>query len=200
MEIKIVPLNLVKTFIETHHYSKSVNGVKNKFIFAAYEDGEIVGCVLYGSLSTTAWKKYSDSESKVIELRRMVSISKDKNFLSKFVSKTIKHLMKETDIELIISYADPEYGHVGYIYQALNFEYHGETNKDIVLITPDGKKYHSRSLRVKYKGRLKPFAEKLNKMKQEGLLVEKQISGKHIYLYPLRRIPIRTKYPKKGNE
>lgn len=196
MEIKLVSLLDVREFIETNHYSHSVNGVKHRFIFGAYEEGRLVACVLYGSLSTTAWKKYANCESRVIELRRMVSIKKERNFLSWFVSKTLKRLKKETDIEVVVSYADPEYGHTGYIYQALNFEYHGKTNSDKILITPDGKKYHSRSLRVKYNGKLKPFAEKLNSMLVAGVLIEKEVSGKHIYVYPLKKPVTKTNYPK----
>ncbi len=66
------------------------------------------------------------------------------------------------------------------------------------MIDPTGKKYHSRSLRVKYKGELKPFAKRLNQMKIDGLLTEKEIQGKHIYVYPLRQKISKTKYPK-GN-
>ena len=197
MDIRQLSLIDVRDYIVDNHYSKSVNGVKVSYVFGAFIGDRLVACVLYGSLSTTAWKKYSENESDVIELRRLVSTqTNDRNFLSKFVSKTIRYLKANTNLKFIVSYADPFYGHTGYIYQALNFEYRGLTNPDILLETPEGKRYHSRSLRVKYKGKLKPFAEKLNQMSKEGLLKTVEIPSKHIYVYPLRSTPALTTYPK----
>lgn len=198
LEFKEVALSEVRNFIETFHYSKSVNGCKVSHCFAAYENGKLIGASLYGQLSTTAWKKYATTESAVIELRRLVTINKSKNLLSKFLSWQIRYLKKNSNYEMIISYADPYYGHVGYIYQATNWQYLGLTNSDILLKTPEGKIYHSRAMRTSYKGKLKPFAARLNLLYHEGKLEKVNVPGKHIYKYALKvkNISNPTCYPK----
>lgn len=75
----------------------------------------------------------------------------------------------------------------------------GQTAKDTVLVTPEGKEYHSRALRTKYNGKLKPFAERLNEMNKQGLLRVVEVPGKHIYTYNLKGKHLATmlEYPKK---
>lgn len=196
-EIRLVSISSVKDFIEHNHYSKSVNGIKSSYVFGLFKDDILVGAVVYGQLSTTAWKKYSNNEEDVIELRRLVSTDKTPNLLSWFVGKTLNRLKTISKIKTVVSYADQYHGHIGFIYQATNFEYHGKTNADVLLETPDGKLYHSRALRTKYKGKLKPFAERLTTLQKEGKLKTISVPGKHIYVYPLRKSPNKIlPYPK----
>lgn len=148
---------------------------------------EIIGCVLYGQMATTAWKKFGTKESDVLELRRLVvKRGYDRNINSWFVSKTIKYLKRNTETKVIVSYADPYYEHKGYIYQALNFIYIGLSGKDKgYKDTETGKTYHSRALRTKYKGEYKPFVQELRKKFEAGKLEEVLLPGKHTYVYPL---------------
>lgn len=179
----------VRSFIEKHHYSKNINGVKTSLCVGLYKNFYLVGACLFGRISTTAWKRFADQECKVIELRRLVLVDEmPHNTESWFVSRSIK-LVKEklSEVEVIVSYADPNFGHVGFIYQALNFIYIGKTNKDKILITPEGKYYHSRAMRASYKGTLKPFAKKLQVMYQQELLKKKKIYGKFCYVLPLSK-------------
>ena len=71
-----VAVAVVRSFIEEHHYSKSINGCKVSMEFAIYEAGEMVGAVLFGPLSTTAWKRYGEKEGDVVELRRLVCLDR----------------------------------------------------------------------------------------------------------------------------
>jgi len=71
-----VAVAVVRPFIEEHHYSKSINGCKVSMAFALYEAGEMVGAVLFGPLSTTAWKRYGEREADVVELRRLVCLDR----------------------------------------------------------------------------------------------------------------------------
>lgn len=65
----------VKDFIESHHYSHSINGLKAAHCFGLYDGDRMVGAMLYGSLAmANAWKKYGNSEAEVLELRRLVLI------------------------------------------------------------------------------------------------------------------------------
>lgn len=197
-----VTVDMVRDFIEKYHYSRSINGCKVSMAFALYEvnSNELVGAVLFGSLSTTAWKRYGEKESDVIELRRLVCLDNcPKNTESWLISKCLKILKQETNYKICVSYADPYYGHSGVIYQATNWSYHGQTSADVLFKTPDGKIYHSRALRTKYKGEYKPFVKRLRKLQEDGLLRKIKVPGKHIYTYNLRKKQERTKlpYPKK---
>jgi len=152
----------VRDFIELWHYSHNINGLMSSYCFKLLHNGEIVGAMIYGKLGmANAWKKYGDSEHEVIELRRLVLIDDTpKNSESFFIGKTLRYLKQNTPIKTIVSYADPNYGHSGIIYQATNFTQVGMTAKGKVIMW-NGKKYHDKAIRTMYKGKLKPFAQRL---------------------------------------
>jgi len=178
----------VRFFIETNHYSKSINGVKITQCFKIEHLGELVGAVLFGQLSTTAWKKFGKTESEVLELRRLVLADKcGKNSESMAIGYCLRWLRKHfPNVKKIVSYADPEYGHNGIIYRAANFTLVGMTPRDKGFYDPEtGKTYHSRAMRTKYKGDYKPFVKRLRAKFEAGLLVEKVLKGKFCYVYDL---------------
>lgn len=194
-----VAVAVVRNFIEEHHYSKSINGCKVSMAFALYEAGEMVGAVLFGPLSTTAWKRYGEKEGDVVELRRLVCLDRcPRNTESWLIAKCLRVLKRETGYKVCVSYADPHHGHCGTIYQAANWNYEGQTAPDVLLQTPEGRLYHSRALRTKYNGDFKPFVKRLRKLQEDGLLTEVAVPGKHIYTYALRgkQRPTQLPYPK----
>lgn len=200
MDVRLVELKTIREFVEQNHYSHSVNGLKISECFGLFVENTLKGALIFGELSTTAWKKYSDNEKDVLELRRMViSDEMPKNTGSQFLSKAIKIIKNTTAYKIIVSYADPHHSHCGIIYQASNWSYHGTTNPDVLLKTPDGKLYHSRAMRTKYKGELKPFARRLQELDSRGLLCKVTVPGKHIYTYKLvgkQRVGNTKNYPK----
>ncbi|EEF1427350.1 hypothetical protein C9T98_22225 [Salmonella enterica subsp. enterica serovar Enteritidis] len=186
---KVCPVNVayIRDFVEKYHYSHNINGLKISQCYALNDGDVLVGAIIFGQLTTTAWRKYGKSESDVVELRRMVvSDSCPVNTNTWFMARALKHLKKHTEFKVCVSYADPEHGHVGIVYQAANWTYAGRTAPDIVLETPEGKRYHSRALRTKYKGELKPFAKRLCALKEAGELKEVRVQGKYVYLYALK--------------
>jgi hypothetical protein len=194
-----VSVGQVRDFIEQHHYSKNINGCKVSKCFALYYESTMVGAMLFGQLSTTSWKKYAEKEEHVVELRRLVCLdSCAKNTESWFIAKAIRILKKEAKYKVCVSYADPHYGHMGFVYQAANWSYHGQTAPDTVLLTEEGKRYHSRAMRTKYNGELKPFAKRLQQLHSEGRLTEIKVPGKHIYTYTLvgKHKAVGLPYPK----
>lgn len=199
MDMKPLPIKDVRLFVEQNHYSRSVNGVKISQCFGFYSDGELVGAAVFGQLSTTAWKKYGSTESEVLELRRLVlADSCPRNSESWAVAQCLRWIKKNTNVRTVVSYADPFHGHLGIIYQASNWVYVGQTAPDTLLQTPDGKRYHSRAMRTRYNGRLKPFAARLQELHAAGLLVSVAVPGKHAYVYPLRGQKLKgLPYPKR---
>jgi hypothetical protein len=185
----LCPLKEVREFVETHHYSHNINGVKIKYCFKVEYNGMLVGAVLFGAMSTTAWKKFAPLEKNVLELRRLVLLDNvGKNSESKAIGYCLRYINKHNkDVKVIVSYADPLHGHSGTIYKASNFQYIGVSGKDSGFRDSETNKvYHSRALRTKYKGEYKPFVKKLREKLEKGLLIPYSIPPKHCYVYKFK--------------
>lgn len=185
--VSLCERNDIKPFIEEWHYSHSINGLMSDYCFKLTDGDNIVGAMIYGRFAmANVWKKYGESSHDVIELRRLCCIDDTpKNTESYFIGNTLKWLINHTDINSVVSYADPEYGHEGIIYQAANFEFIGKTSKGKVIYY-NGKKYHDKSVRATYKGELKPFAKRIKEALKEGDACYVNTSGKNIYEYDLK--------------
>lgn len=185
-EVVLCERSEIRDFIEEHHYSHNINGLMSDYCFKLLRDGTIIGAMIYGRLAmANVWKKYGDSKDEVIELRRLVCIDDTpKNTESYFIGQTLKWLIKNTEVKTIVSYADPEYGHEGVIYKATNFTHVGMTSKGRVIMYK-GKKYHDKTIRTKYKGKLKPFAKEIKQALEDGEAYYKSTRGKYIYVYDL---------------
>jgi hypothetical protein len=178
----------IQHFIETHHYSKSINGCISDFCFKLVNDGKIIGAMFFGRLAmANAWKKYASRECDVTELRRLCCIDDTpKNTESFFIGSALRWLRKNTQIKIVVTYADSEYGHTGIIYKASNFKYAGFV-KGARVILHEGKKYHDKAIRTKYKGDLKPFAKRLFEALKTGAASYVKTSGKHRYTYQFEK-------------
>ena len=186
--VRAVERSEVRDFIERHHYSHNINGLMSSYCFAMYDQADaMVGAMIYGKLGmANAWKKYGDSIDEVMELRRLVLVDDTpKNSESYFIGRTLRWLKANTEVKTIVSYADPNYGHSGIIYRATNFEHVGMTAPGKVIIW-DGKKYHDKAIRTKYKGELKPFAKRLRQALEDGEAHYETQLPKHIYVKNLR--------------
>lgn len=186
--VEICERHEISKFIEEHHYSKNINGCITDYCFKLLYNNEIIGAMFYGRMAmANQWKRFGKCESDVIELRRLCCIDNTpKNTESYFIGKTLKYLKKNTNIKTVVSYADQEYGHTGIIYKASNFTYYG-FKKGAKVIMFDGKQYHDKAIRTKYKGNLKPFAQRLKNALENGSAYYKDTAGKHTYVYELRK-------------
>ncbi len=177
----------IKQIIETNHYSKSINGIHSQFCFKLMSDDILLGGMIYGKPAMFGqFKKYCNDENDIIELRRLALLNEaPKNSESFFIAKTLRWLKQNTRIKLVLSYADPNYGHQGIIYKATHFKYVGLTSNTKVIIY-NNKKYHDKTIRAKYNGVLKPYAIKLKHALDNGEAYYKKQNGKHIFLYKIR--------------
>jgi hypothetical protein len=186
-KVELCDRSEIKVFIETHHYSHNINGVKSDFCFKLIDNGEIIGAMIYGGLGmANTWKKYSQNEKDILELRRLCCVDNTpKNTESYFIGHTLRWLKKNTDVKKIISYADTTYSHEGIIYKASNFKHVGMTQKG-KAIEHNGRLYHDKTIRTKYKGKLKPFAQRIKDSLERGESKYVETKGKHIYIYELK--------------
>jgi hypothetical protein len=145
-----------KEWLTYKHYAKRVPLIVYAFGLFHKESKIMVGVVTYAPPARSLNMGYGcfGEENQVItyELNRLcVEDNLPKNTLSFFVSESL-NLLKELHISLeVVSYADSNNNHHGYIYQATNWTYTGETQSVKVFIdTNTGKNVHARTLVSKY--------------------------------------------------
>ena len=190
--VEEIPRKSVVKFIEKHHYSHNVNGVQSLYHYGLFTEGnfgipKMIGAMMYAypSMPATAAKYNPINPEKCLELRRLVCIDDTpKNTESYFIGQTFKLLKRDTDMEVIVSFADQHHGHTGVIYKATNFDYLGETAKGRILMV-DGKEMHSRSLNQLDR----PYGRELNRRYKAGdeNIFWKKTNPKHIYVYYLNK-------------
>lgn len=179
----------IEAFVETWHYSGSINGVVSDYCFKLMTKDRlhIIGAAIFGRMAmANQWRPFGESEEEVIELRRLCCIDDTPhNTESYFISRCMRWLENNTKHKVVVSYADAEYGHIGTIYRASNFSYHG-FKSGAKVIKWNGKTYHDKTIRTKYKGQLKPFAIELKEALDRGDAVYAETAGKHCYVRKLR--------------
>ena len=190
--VEEIPRKSVVKFIEKHHYSHNVNGVQSLYHYGLFREGnfgipKMIGAMMYAhpSMPATAAKYNPINPDKCLELRRLVCIDDTpKNTESYFIGQSFKLLKRDTDMEVIVSFADQHHGHTGVIYKATNFDYLGETAGARILMV-DGKEMHSRSLNQKER----PYGRELKRRYDSGdkNIFWKKRKPKHIYVYYLNR-------------
>ena len=185
-KVRKVGRPVVRDFVEKWHYSGSINGVISDYCFGLYDEGELIGAIIYGKIAmANVWKKYVDNKEDIIELRRLCCIDDTpKNTESYFIGQTLQWLLENTLHKKVISYADPNFGHTGIVYKATNFSMIGQTAPGRV-IRYNGDTWHDKTIRTKYKGELKPFARKIKEALEEGRAHYEKTEGKYIYIYDL---------------
>lgn len=175
-------------FVEKYHYSKNMNGLKTSYCFRLLDGENLIGAIVYGKIGMLGVEqKYTDNPDKILELKRLVCIDDTpKNTESYFIGWTLRWLQKNTDLEMIISYADKTYGHEGIVYKATNFDFVGETIPGKVIMYK-GNRYHGRSTRTKHNGKLKPFAQEINTALEKGDAQYVDTDVKNVYLYKFKK-------------
>jgi len=113
----------VEPWLLEKHYAKRIPQIM--FAFGLYVEEVLTGVITYGipaSPSLCMGICGVEHSDQVLELNRICLMANNKNEASFLVSHSMKQLPKPS---IIVSYADTEHGHVGYVYQATNFLYTG---------------------------------------------------------------------------
>ena len=116
-----------KPFILGIHYAKRWPSVS--FRYGLFKGDELVGVVTYGTPASSGLRAGIAGDThkgEVLELNRLCLKYNVKNEASMLVAKSLTMLPKG---RIIVSFADGSQGHVGYVYQACNFTYHGLSAK-----------------------------------------------------------------------
>lgn len=172
--MKVLPIKSEETYpwLLQKHYAKRIPLIQ--YAFGLYEESILVGVVTYGMPASNnlcfgvCGKEYSD---RVLELNRVCLLNNEKNQASFLVANSIKLLPKPS---IIVSYADTEKGHIGYVYQATNFLYTGLSAKRVDWQVKGMEDKHARHM-----------GKSLEQIKQDhgDDFYYKERSRKHRYVY-----------------
>jgi len=140
-EVRFIDSKETYAWLLNKHYAKRIPSIS--YSFGLFDSVELKGVLTIGKPASPnlcigiCGIKYKDY---VYELNRLcVSDGLPKNTLSYFVSKCLKKIKENM---IIVSYADNGMGHHGYIYQATNWIYTGQTKERTDIGLDDGT--HSR--------------------------------------------------------
>jgi len=176
---------------EHWHYSGCMPAGKLVKV-GAWENGKFIGVVLFGrGANNNLGKPYGLEQTEICELVR-IALTAHEAPVSKIAATAIRFLRKQSPgLRLIVSYADPEQGHHGGIYQAGNWIYSG-TSKPQQEVIVNGKIMHKRSANALF-GTIKG-------------LEKSKLLWKHRYLMPLdpemraKILPLAQPYPKRPKQ
>ena len=167
------------------HYSHSIPAGKLVKI-GVWESDKFIGCIIYSrGASPYLLERFKIDQTEGCELTR-VALRPHTAPVSRMLSISFKFLKKHCPgLRLIVSFADPEEGHVGGIYKATNWVYTGRSNSTVENYV-DGRWQHVRNSYHKIKGKT----------------VQTRVrQGKHRYVMPLdsfaRKLvePFKQPYP-----
>jgi hypothetical protein len=138
--------------VKAWHYSRSMPSGRLVTI-GAWEAGRYIGAVVFGrGASSEIHSPFGLEQSQVCELCR-VALGPHRAPTSQVVGAAIRLLRRQSPgLRLIVSYADPEHGHLGILYQALGWLFLGQTNRES-LIRINGTLTHPRTVGSKYRTR-----------------------------------------------
>ena len=153
--------------------------------YGVWEGDRFVGAVVF-SRGACRWlgRAYGLAGHEVCELTR-VALRSHEAPVTQIVSRALA-LLKESSpgLRLVVSFADPNAGHHGGIYQAGNWTYTGQSDAVTMFRDKYGRVWHPRQ--VSHNGRVVMFNRLAYNAKRSECTPLK-VPGKHRYLMPLDR-------------
>ena len=215
MSVRKISKSMAKPMVVKYHYSKL--WTKCSIAFGLFHDtGEqhsffdekkekMIGVIVYGDpIGRHSGASISEllDRTDVYELTRLfIFDGYGSNIESWFIGQTIKWLQKNTKIKALMSYAAPQEGHVGIVYQATNWIYQGNKIRPndawVFKFDENGKWQHGRTI-FPYYGTNDP--EKIRLQVKKPFWLKKELR-KHRYVYLLgnkserKKIMKNLKYP-----
>lgn len=175
MLVQMIPPEWSHKMILRVHYARKVPSIM--YAFGLFHNNEMIGVCTFGMPPNNMLNCKNLFDKKVdvdvIELNRLcVENGSPKNSSSILVSGSLNLLPKPI---CIVSYADINQGHIGYIYQATNWIYTGVSSKDTRIFNSlTGELSHRKTIFNIY-GSTSNLPDHFSKVKEEH--------GKHRYFY-----------------
>lgn len=156
------------------HYAKRIPPIS--YAFGLYDAiSTLVGVVTFGIPASRF-----EFQTQPYELNRLcVDGGLEKNVLSFFVSQSLTLFPEQA---LIVSYADPNQGHQGYIYQATNWLYTGVSSAEKKMFV-NGKELHRKTFYNSY------GTSSIGELEKLGLEIDfEPQEGKHRYFWATTKL------------
>ena len=137
-------------FVIGIHYAKRWPSISHSF--GLFCGDEIVGVVTYGTPPSAPLRTGiagKELSGRVIELNRLCLKRNEKNEASFLVSSSLRMLPSGM---IVISFADTEQGHKGFVYQACNFTYHGLSAKRTNWAVKGKEHLHGQTIADEFRG------------------------------------------------
>lgn len=171
-----------KYAVQHWHYSHVLPAGK-KFMVGAWENGQFIGVVIFSQGATNKLAaQWGLTPVEACELTR-VALREHVTPVSQIVAKALKLLRsRNPGLRLVVSFADPNHGHHGGIYQAGGWLYTGKT-EDTGEFIVKGKQMHARSVHAKGWKQTEAWLREHIDPSARAI----KVPGKHRYLMPLDR-------------
>ena len=154
LSIKIIEKQIAFDMIIKNHYSHKKTSTK--FALGIFHNKKLIGCMTYGfPVGRLVVKSIVPSfeNNEVLELTRLwIADDYGQNIESWFIGQSFRFIKNNyPQVKCLISYADPNVGHQGSIYQATNWLY----QKSPMIckafqVVVDGKILHPRTCVARY--------------------------------------------------
>lgn len=131
-----------RDIICSHHYTHAVPSGKSHYF--SFDNAIIV----YSIPANYNIARFLLGENKIVwELTRLWAPNDhEKNLLTQAISKSIRELLRlEPDISALVSYADPNVGHLGGVYRAASWIYTGQSEESRYYVDCNGQSVSRRS-------------------------------------------------------
>lgn len=169
----------IKELILNIHYAKRWPSISYIFCLMHSEKG-LMGCVTYGTPPSATLRSGIagvHNSKYILELNRLVLIENNKNEASFLIGSSLRMLPNS----IVVSFADTEQNHIGYVYQACNFTYHGLSAKRTDWKIKGMEHLHGQTIADEFRG--KENRSGLMREKYGDAFYLKDRSRKHRYIY-----------------
>lgn len=131
------------------HYSECMPSGQTVKI-GVWEDDAFIGVVIYShGANRNIAKEFDAAQNEVVELTR-IALDDHQTPVSRIISISLSLLQEQCPgITTVVSYADPEQGHDGTVYQASNWYYIGTSRPQREIWVGD-ERYHKRVVSARY--------------------------------------------------
>ena len=177
--VRPIPQRIAKPIVEREHYLHSIPGGTH-MAFGVFLGMRMLGVVTIGAGPMNAYSLVAGAmpEDCLSLTRLWLSDELPRRSESRVLGVIVRALKRHTDLRFLLTYADPQQGHAGTIYQATNWLYTGLSAAMPLYDLGDGVAIHSRTVSHAFGTHsVRHFAD-------HGIEVKRvPQTGKHRYVY-----------------
>lgn len=184
MTVKPIGRTECAPFILGIHYAKRWPSIS--YAYGLFDDSELVGVVTYGTPPSAPLKRGiagDEFKHQVLELNRLCLKYNRKNEASRLVGASLRELPES----IVVSFADTEQEHKGYVYQACNFLYCGLSAKRTDWKVKGKEHLHGQTVADEFRGTKDRAAAMRSKYGDDFYLHPRPRKHRYVYLVGCKR-------------